>query len=51
VNNGLFLEYFPWLDPLLVHPMEVKNGMARVPDRPGLGIELKPEAVEEFRVL
>jgi L-alanine-DL-glutamate epimerase-like enolase superfamily enzyme len=50
VNNGLFLEYFPWLDPLLVHPMEVKNGMARVPDRPGLGIELKPEAVQEFRV-
>lgn len=51
VNNGLFLEYFPWLDPLLVHPLEVKNGMARVPDRPGLGIEFKREAIKEFGVL
>jgi len=51
VSNGLFLEYFPWLDPLLIHPLEVKNGMARVPGRPGLGIELKPEAIQEYRIL
>ncbi len=51
VSNGLFLEYFPWLDPLLIHPLEVKNGMVRVPDRPGLGIDLKPEAIQEFSVL
>jgi L-alanine-DL-glutamate epimerase-like enolase superfamily enzyme len=49
-GNGLFLEYFPWLDPLLVHPLEVEGGWARVPPRPGLGIEFKPEAIEEYRV-
>jgi L-alanine-DL-glutamate epimerase-like enolase superfamily enzyme len=50
IQNGLFLEYFPWLDPLLVNPIEVSDGMAQVPQRPGLGIEFKPEAVKEFEV-
>jgi len=48
--NGLFLEYFPWLDDLLVHPLEVNEGIAKVPQRPGLGIDFKPEAIREFRV-
>jgi L-alanine-DL-glutamate epimerase-like enolase superfamily enzyme len=48
--NGLFLEYFPWLDDLLVHPLEVHGGFAKVPDRPGLGVEFKTEAIREFRV-
>lgn len=48
--NGLFLEYFPWLDELLVHPLEVTNGVAKVPQRPGLGVEFKAEAIREFRV-
>ena len=50
IRNGLFLEYFSWLDPLLVNPIEVSDGMAQVPQRPGLGIEFKPEAVKEFEV-
>jgi L-alanine-DL-glutamate epimerase-like enolase superfamily enzyme len=50
VRNGLFLEYFDWLDDLLVHPLEVSNGMAKVPKRPGLGIEFKPEAVKEYKI-
>jgi L-alanine-DL-glutamate epimerase-like enolase superfamily enzyme len=48
--NGLFLEYFPWLDPLLVHPLEVTSGMAKVPAHPGLSIEIQPEALREFSV-
>ena len=48
--NALFLEYFPWLDALLVHPLEISAGVAKVPARPGLGIEIKPEAIQEFRV-
>lgn len=32
-------------DPMLVH-----NGMADVPEGPGLGIELNPEAIEKFRI-
>jgi L-alanine-DL-glutamate epimerase-like enolase superfamily enzyme len=50
INNGLFLEYFSWLDDLLVHPLEVVNGMAKVPTRPGMSLEFKPEAIREYRV-
>lgn len=50
IHNGLFLEYFPWLDPLLVHPIAVSEGMASVPQRPGLGIEFKPDAIQEYKV-
>lgn len=50
IGNGLFLEYFPWLDDLLAHPLEVVNGMAMVPQRPGLSLEFKAEAVQEYRV-
>lgn len=49
INNGLFLEYFPWLDDLLAHPLEIVNGMANVPVRPGLSLEFKPEAIQEYR--
>ena len=49
-SNGLFLEYFDWLDGLLVNPLEISAGIAKVPNRPGLGVEFKPEAVREFRV-
>ncbi len=50
IANGLFLEYFPWLDELLVDPLEIVDGMAKVPQRPGLGIEFKPEAIQEYKV-
>lgn len=48
--NGVFLEYFPWLDDLLVKPLKIENGMARVPSEPRLGIEFKPEAIWEYKV-
>ena len=50
IRNGLFLEYFSWLDDLLVHPLEVSNGMATVPQAPGLSLEFKPEAIKEYKV-
>ena len=50
IPNGLFLEYFPWIDDLLIHPLEVENGTARVPTRPGLSLEFKPEAIREYKV-
>lgn len=51
LRNGLFLEYFSWLDDLLVYPLLISGGMAKVPQGPGLGISFKPEAVGEYRVL
>lgn len=50
INNGMSLEYFSWLDDLLLHPLEVVNGMAKVPTRPGMSLEFKPEAIREYRV-
>jgi L-alanine-DL-glutamate epimerase-like enolase superfamily enzyme len=50
VRNGLYLEYFDWLDDLLLHPLQVSNGMARVPTLPGMSLEFKPEAIKEYKV-
>lgn len=50
IPNALFLEYFDWLDGLLVNPLEVVEGIAKVPQRPGLGVEFKPEAIKEYQV-
>ena len=47
--NILAIESFDWLDPLLAHPLEIRNGHAHVPDRPGFGASFKPEAVREYR--
>ncbi len=37
-------------DDLLVEPLEIKDGRARVPQKPGLGVELDWAAVEKYRV-
>ena len=50
IGNGLFLEYFPWLDDSLAHPLEIHNGMATVPNRSGLSLEFKADAIREYRV-
>lgn len=33
------LEYVSWMAPFLVEPLTIEDGVAEVPDRPGLGIE------------
>ena len=43
------IESFDWLEPLLEHPFEVRDGLALVPHRPGFGVTFKPEAIREFR--
>jgi len=48
--NLIGIEWFDWLDPLLVHPLELREGLAVVPDRPGFGVEFRPEAVQEYEV-
>ena len=40
----------PGWDGLLVDPLVVKDGYVEVQDRPGLGVELAPDAHERFRV-
>ena len=40
----------PLRDHLLAHPLRPVAGHIHVPDGPGLGIELDPDAVQRFRV-
>ena len=49
-RNGTFIEYFPWLDDLLVNPLKVSSGMSMAPSNPGVGLEFKPEAISEYKV-
>lgn len=48
--NLIAIEWFDWLDPLLVNPLQLVDGCAVVPNRPGFGVEFKPEAIREYEV-
>ena len=54
ISNGLVLEFDQnpngLRDELLKEPIRIDgDGMIRLPERPGLGIELDPKAVERYR--
>jgi L-alanine-DL-glutamate epimerase-like enolase superfamily enzyme len=40
----------PLMAELIKDPFEAKNGKLKIPDKPGLGIELRDDAVEACRV-
>lgn len=37
LSNAIFLEYMPWFSPLYNETLEVRDGSAAVPERPGWG--------------
>lgn len=45
-----WLEYVDWAVPLLQEPLEVVDGMAIVPNRPGNGMRWNEEVVARFRL-
>ena len=45
-----WLEYVNWAEPVLAEPLELKNGHALIPDRPGTGVEWNEEAVSRYQV-
>jgi mandelate racemase len=45
-----WLEYVDWAAPVLRQPLEIADGAAVVPDRPGAGLEWDEEAVSRFLV-
>jgi L-alanine-DL-glutamate epimerase-like enolase superfamily enzyme len=49
VRGLIAIESFDWLDDLVEHPFEVRDGAAMVPDRPGFGVSFRREAMDEFR--
>lgn len=42
--------YYGWDDYIIEDPFEVEDGAYRVPDAPGLGVEVNEEKVEQYRV-
>ena len=45
-----WLEWQDWADPLLERPYAVKDGLLRIPDVPGAGLEWNEAAVKAHRV-
>jgi L-alanine-DL-glutamate epimerase-like enolase superfamily enzyme len=44
------VEYMPWLAPAFTEPPALVNGQLMPPKRPGLGLEIDPDAVEKYAV-
>jgi mandelate racemase len=45
-----FLEYMDWADRILAEPLEIVDGFAIVPQRPGNGLTWDAKAVEKHRI-
>ncbi len=53
--NGLTVEVDqtgnPFIDQLLIAPLDIRDGRLQLSDKPGLGIELNRQTVDRFRLL
>jgi mandelate racemase len=45
-----YLEYVDWVDKVVQQPLQIADGHAVIPDRPGIGIVWNAKAVERYRV-
>jgi mandelate racemase len=45
-----YLEYVDWADKVVQEPLQIADGHAVIPDRPGIGIVWDKAAVERYRV-
>ena len=45
-----FLEYMDWADRIVAQPLEIVDGFAIVPQRPGNGLTWDAKAVEKYRI-
>jgi mandelate racemase len=45
-----WLEYVDWADAILEQPLEIKDGYALIPDRPGAGLSWNLSAIKHLRV-
>ena len=44
-----WLEYVDWASPILQRPIEIRDGQAVIPSRPGAGIQWNEDAVNRYR--
>ena len=47
--NGLILEHMDWWQELYTEPLVVEEGWLRLPDRPGIGLDLSPTELARFK--
>ena len=47
--NAIYLEYMPWFSPLYLETIQIRNGKALLPQKPGIGFTFDPEAIERYR--
>lgn len=45
-----WLEYVDWAEKIVEEPLQIRDGQAVVPDRPGNGLAWNIAAVERYRV-
>ncbi|OAI51361.1 hypothetical protein AYO44_00700 [Planctomycetaceae bacterium SCGC AG-212-F19] len=50
LNQVTVVEWMPWLAPAFVEPPAIVQGKIVPPQRPGLGLEVRPDAVEKYRL-
>ena len=51
LSNGFLAEFIDWTPPdLFVDMPKCEDGHFRIPDRPGHGMSLTPDAVKKYRV-
>ena len=50
IPNGAWLEYMGWFDALWTEPLTPEGGTLTPPDRPGHGMDLRPDLFTDFRV-
>jgi L-alanine-DL-glutamate epimerase-like enolase superfamily enzyme len=50
IPHALMVEYIPWILKIFERPVKFSEGYLLVPQEPGAGVDIKPEALEEFRV-
>lgn len=47
--NGLILEHMDWWQELYTERLAIEDGHLRVPERPGIGLDLAPAALQRFK--
>jgi L-alanine-DL-glutamate epimerase-like enolase superfamily enzyme len=50
IPNGLMVEYMPWWDMIYREPPRVIGGYFEISDKPGIGLELDPAAIDKYRM-
>ena len=50
IPHGLFVEYLPQLDTILVDPPRLENGEYHLPETPGHGLQFNWEKLKAYRI-